>query len=267
MPTASDIIPGCIAAYIESHTGHPLKPDEGVQHGCAETAVRSMMICWMATPDAIEEAGRKKVDLLIGHESLYYPYDAANRSDNPPGWQEWQVNRQRRELLDRYGLTFLRLHGSADEICIFDDFAALLELGAPLYQDGLVKIYEIAECSLGALIEHVKCKTGMAHLRVALAGGLDRAVRRIGLPWGGLGLFVNVGYQQRLVELGCDVFIAGESDNYGLRFAAECGIPMIETSHEISENPGLRHLAAILGQAFTGLAVHFYENRCIWQWA
>ena len=58
-------------------------------------------------------------------------------------------------------------------------------------------------------------------------------VSRIGLPWGGLGLFVNVGYQQALVEQGCDLFIAGESDNYGFRFAQECGIPMIETSHEI----------------------------------
>ncbi|NOY75007.1 MAG: hypothetical protein GXP32_04360 [Kiritimatiellaeota bacterium] len=58
---------------------------------------------------------------------------------------------------------------------------------------------------------------------------------RVGLPWGGLGLFVNVAYQQFLFEHGCDVFIAGESDNMGFRFAEECGIPMIETSHEVNK--------------------------------
>ena len=75
-------------------------------------------------------------------------------------------------------------------------------------------------------------------------------MHRVGLPWGGLGLFVNVGYQQRLIEQGCDVFIAGESDNYGFRFAAECGIPMIETSHELSENDGLRRFAEMLSGGF-----------------
>ena len=85
------------------------------------------------------------------------------------------------------------------------------------------------------------------------------------LPWGGMGLFVNVGYQQELIEQGCDVFIAGESDNYGFRFAAECAIPMIETSHEISENPGLRRFAEILSAEFPGLDVRFYENACTWR--
>ena len=55
-----------------------------------------------------------------------------------------------------------------------------------------------------------------AFLMVALCG--------VGLPWGGLGLFVNVGYQQALVARDCDVFIAGESDNLGFRFAVESGV-------------------------------------------
>ena len=89
----------------------------------------------------------------------------------------------------------------------------------------------------------------MPALRVSAARGMDQVVHRVGLPWGGLGLFVNVGYQQRLIEQGCDVFIAGESDNYGFRFAAECGIPMIETSHELSENDGLQRFVDDAGLA------------------
>ena len=259
MATAGDIF-----RYVETLTGHPIMADEGVQHGPADRAVSDVTLCWMADPSAIEAAGASHSDLLIGHESLYYPYDVVNSAAPPPDWQDWQTNRQRAALLDRYDLTFLRLHGSLDEVCIFDDFAAQLDLGTPVTVDGLVKIYEIEECTLAQLIGRVKDKMGMATLRVSQPETMRRRIRRVGLPWGGLGLFVNVAYQQRLIEQGCDAFIAGESDNYGFRFSAECGIPMIETSHEISENPGLRHFAGMIADAFPAVRVHFFENSCAW---
>lgn len=254
-----------IVSYVEALTGHGLNRDEGVQHGAAAREVHGVTVAWMATPAAIRAAGEAGHELLIGHESLYYPYDVVNQLEGPLGWQRWRVNRQRREALDAYGLSFLRIHGSADEICIFDDFAAMLALGDPVYAGGLTKVYEIAPGPLAELVARVKAQVGMQHVRVAPAGPMDRMVHRVGLPWGGLGLFVNVGYQQELVEQDCDVFIAGESDNYGFRFAAECGIPMIETSHEVSENPGLRRFTAMLGAAFPDVDFAFYENACVWE--
>jgi putative NIF3 family GTP cyclohydrolase 1 type 2 len=248
MATVAEII-----RHVETLSGHPLNQDEGVHHGSIDRSVRRALVCWMATADALQEAGRQGADLLICHESLYYPYNAANRADNPPNWENWPTNKQRRDLLTYHDLTSLRVHGSADEICI--------------HADGLTKICEIPQCTLGELIKRVKQKTGMAHLRIALAGrSLDHKVHRIGVPWGGLGLFVNVGYQEKLIELGCDAFVAGESDSYGFRFCAELGIPMIETSHEVSENPGLRHFTALLAIAFPQIAFQFYENVNIWEW-
>lgn len=105
----------------------------------------------------------------------------------------------------------------------------------------------------------------MSGIRVANAGNQKHKVKRVGLPWGGLGLFVNVGYQQQLIELGCDVFIAGEADNYGFRFAVESGVAMIETSHEVSENPGLATFTELLAQAFPKVTFRFHENDCIWR--
>ncbi len=254
-----------IAGHVETLAGHELHKDEGLHHGDINSAVTGVTVAWMACPDAIHAAGQRGHQLLIVHESLYYPYDVVNSTSPPADWQSWRVNRQRRELLDQYGLSCLRIHGSADEICILDTFAELLGLGAPVFADALVKVYEIAECPLDELVRRVKQRMGMPAVRVAAGSGLRRTVKRVGLPWGGLGLFVNVGYQQRLVELGCDVFIAGESDNYGFRFAVESGIPMIETSHELSENPGLRRFTAMLGQAFPDVEFRFYENECVWQ--
>jgi len=186
--------------------------------------------------------------------------------ENPPAnWQTWRVNAQRSALLQRYDLTHLRLHGSVDEICIFDDFAALLGLDEAVHVDGFIKIFEIPECSLATLTESVEDAMGMSALRIAGADDMGKLVRRVGLPWGGLGLFVNVGYQQQLIEQECDVFVAGESDNYGFRFAQECGIPMIETSHEICENPGLAHFTEMLARAFPQVAFRFFENPCVWK--
>ncbi|MCJ7549688.1 MAG: Nif3-like dinuclear metal center hexameric protein, partial [Anaerolineae bacterium] len=235
MTTVNNLI-----AHVEQLAGHPLNNDEWLFNGDRDRRINGVTVCWVASPGAIRAAGEAGHELLIGHESLFFPYNAPKASNLPQGWEMWHTNRQRRELLEAYGSTFLRVHGSADEICIFDDFADLLELGEPVVSEGFVKIFEIPPTPLADLVAHVKTCLAMPAVRVSTTEGMDQIVHRIGLPWGGLGLFVNVGYQQSLIEQDCDVFIAGETDNYGFRFSREVGIPMIETSHELSENPGLR---------------------------
>ena len=226
--------------------------------------VQRVLVCWMATPDALARAAEIGAQLVVAHESLYYPYDALVRVDNPPGWESWPTNRQRRELLQKNNLCLVRVHGSADEICIYDAFARQLGLGESMEGEGTARVFAIPPCPLRALVEHVKAATGMAAVRVAAPHGLDQMVSRVGLPWGGMALFVNVAYLQRLVALGCDVLVAGESDNYGMRYGAELGIPMIETSHEVSENQGLRVFASLLAEVLA-LPVESYVNPPVWQ--
>lgn len=261
MATVRDII-----AHIESLLGRPLNFEEGIHHGTADAEVKTAAVSWMASPEAITYAGELGAQLLIGHESLYFPYDAAVRNDNPPGWRDWPTNARRRALLEKYGMAFLRLHSSMDELTILDEFASTLGLGKPIFRRGFVRIYEIPECTYGELIEHVKSRIGLEHVRVSLAEMRDKKVRRVGLPWGGMGLFVNVSYIQELISQGVDVLIAGESDNYGFRFAAECGVPMIETSHETSELPGIERFTKILEEAFPHLNIAFYKDERIWTW-
>jgi putative NIF3 family GTP cyclohydrolase 1 type 2 len=255
-----------IIEHVEGLAGHPLAREEGVHHGSEDASVRSVAVAWMSTGEAVEAAGEWGADLFISHESLYYPYDASIRDDNPEGWEDWRANARRREALESHGMTCLRLHTSMDEITILDDFAGLLGLGEPVARDGNVRVHEVPECTYGELIERVKSSTGMDHVRVTLADRLDRKVRRVGLLWGGLGLFVNVSFQQRVLEHGVDAMVAGESDSYGFRFATEWEVPIIETSHEASENPGVRRFADLLAGAFPDLEVRFHENSCVWGW-
>ena len=254
-----------IAEYVEKLTGHNLNPDEGVQYGSLGRPIEKVMVCWMATSNALKEAGKSGSDLIIAHESLYYPYNASLREDVPTGWEEWKTNLQRTSLLMEYNLAFMRLHGSLDEICIFDDFAEELGLGQAVETDGLAKVYSIPSCTLQTLVEQIKKRIGIMNVRVSAPGGMEQRVEKVGLPWGGLGLFVNVAYQQKLIDMGCDVFIAGESDEYGFIFSSECGIPMIETSHVISENIGLEHFSRMLSDQFPQIEVKFHRNQCPWR--
>jgi len=102
----------------------------------------------------------------------------------------------------------------------------------------------------------------MEHVRVA--GDLDKVVSRVGLPWGGLGLSLNTAFMQSVIAHEPDVFIAGETDDYGMRFAIDAGVPMIETSHATSEIPGMRHFAEDLADRYPGLGVVAFENPAPW---
>ncbi len=256
-----------IIQYVEVLSGHKLNADEGVHFGTKNKDVRTAVVCWMATKGAIEFAYKIGADLLIAHESLYFPYDAVIRDDNPEGWEDWPVNKQRRTLLEEYNLTFLRIHESADEICIFDAFRRQLNLP----KAGVVgdrynyKRFDIELCTVSELVEHVKRAVGMSHLRFSAPKGLCQKVSKVGLLWGGVGLFVNVRNQAKLLELGCDVFIAGETDDYGFRFARDQEVPLIETSHEVSENRGIKEFQGILSAKFPQVQFEFYENQCPWR--
>jgi putative NIF3 family GTP cyclohydrolase 1 type 2 len=258
-----------IIAFIEGLSSHPLNSDEGVQIGSPDLETKNILVCWMPTVNALERAKELEADLVLGHESLYFPYNAVMRKDNPPGWEVWPVNHGRREWFEEHRVSFLRVHGSLDQICIFEEFRKQLHLPAAAVQGSAyyVQRYDIPPCTVRELSDRVKSCTGMAHIRVAAPKGMEQTVSRIGLAWGGVGLFVNVASQATLQEIGCDCLIAGETDDYGFRFSSEAGIPMIETSHEISENAGLIYFTELLRRKFPDLVVNFYENHCPWQWA
>ncbi|MBI5725689.1 MAG: Nif3-like dinuclear metal center hexameric protein [Planctomycetes bacterium] len=261
------VTPCDIAAYIEELKGWQINREEGVHHGRWDHRISAVTVCWKATPEALEDAGRRGDDLVIGHESLYDPYDFDFNAFVRPGWQNWGTNERRKKLLQKYNLTFLRLHSSVDGLYVGQGFADMLELGEPTKAHDGAPLWEIEQCPLSDLVRRVKEKTGLPSLRVCAPKGLEQKVSKIGLLIGGAGLDSNVGGQQRLIDAGCDVLISGESDNYGFRFAAENGIPTIETSHEVCENPGLRRFCGVLAGRFTDLRFTFYENPCVWQMA
>lgn len=241
--------------------------DEGILFGERDREVTGIQVCWMASLDAIAHAAEAGDNLIIAHEDLYFPSWRPPGSATPVDFLSWRANQRRMGLLSQHGIAVIRSHGSLDRNCIFDAFADKLGLGAPVVNEGpYLKAYDLPQnTTYGSLVERVKSALVMEAVR-ATPHDPAAPVRRAGLPWGGLGLFVNVGYMQSILKYDCDVFIAGESDNYGMHFARDSGVPLIETSHEVSENPGLAQFAEELQAKLPDIPVQFYENPMPWRW-
>src|SRR5688500_16378370 len=112
-----------------------LRPDEGILFGDGHREVRKIVVCWMPMIAAIEHAGRVGADVLLVHEALFQPYPLAGR-EVPKGHLSWPVNVGRIERLSRFKLSVIRLHSTLDELCILDDYAKALGLGAPAVVEG-----------------------------------------------------------------------------------------------------------------------------------
>lgn len=259
MTTPNDII-----QWVEELKGSTINHEEGIHHGSSDLDIGGVTVCWKATPGAIEAAGQRGDNLIIGHESLYYPYYFDFDPDRTPGWEDWSINKMRKGLLEDHGLTFLRLHSSIDVLVIIKDMGRWLELGVPTKAENGATVWEMSECTLGELVAKVKRLSGIPAIRVSRPKNKDMntKVKRVGLLPGGGALCPNGGVFEPGTNAGVDVFVAGETDNYGFRRASECGIPLIETSHEVCENPGFRHFAEMLAERFANLSVIFYENTC-----
>lgn len=231
--------------------------EEGFKIGDPEVEVRGVLVCWMPTVAALQHALAGHCNLVICHETLFFPQSAPI-----DGERCWRTNRLRMQLTHQGDMVVYRAHGKLDRLCIFEEFAAALGLAAVHAGEGFARVFSLPPTRLAALAERAKQVTGMPTVR--MTGDPERLVARVGLPWGGLGLFVNIGFMQRLVENGAEAGICGETDEYAMRFAEDAGMALIETSHAACENLGLRRFSAILREACPGLKVIFHESGPGW---
>src|ERR1041385_2423849 len=110
-----------IHRWLEQKVGRPLNPDEGLMFGDVDRAIRGVTVCWMPSPENIQRCAAFGHELLIHHEAIMYPYPFENRW--PEETKAWFTNAQRLEALGKHNLVATRLHGTIDELWIFDAFA------------------------------------------------------------------------------------------------------------------------------------------------
>jgi putative NIF3 family GTP cyclohydrolase 1 type 2 len=221
----------------------------------------------MPSSGAIRFAINQKSNMLLHHEILLHePFSAYGITDHRH--LLWPSNEKRLRLMDSVHLAACRIHGTMDQICIYEFFRN--QLGLPMEVAGeqgnpFRKLYCIETMTYGELIEKVKHTFGLGRIRHT-RGDYTRKVNTVAIPWGGMALSLNSVYLQGLMELGkIDVMIAGETDSYGFHFCKEQDIYVIEAGHEVSENGGICEFSNQLARQFPALPVYFYEEPIIWE--
>ena len=254
-----------ICDNIEKKAGY-LADDEGIQIGNPNRLVKTIMICWMANKEAIDFAIQEKVELIICHESLFFPYDAIGAGGNGRCFS-WEANRMRLEKLTKNNISVIRAHATIDTITILDKFSEVINLRNDHVKENVIMdhwlpsaCFKIDAIRYGDLCDHIKNTFGLKHIR-RTQGDPNRMITSIGLGWGGMALFVNVDFIQKLYQAGAQVIIAGESDNYGFQFVNDSSMDMIEVGHDISENPGLEEFTNILAKEYPDCEVKFFETK------
>ncbi|MCZ7542956.1 MAG: Nif3-like dinuclear metal center hexameric protein [Anaerolineae bacterium] len=250
-----DIEPFCKAHDLA------LYGDEGFRFGPRDADLTGVMFCWKPTLAAMQAAHDAGCNLIITHEELNFPpvYSGARVEEQLTGG----VTLRRIHRLLALGITVFRIHASLDRLCILDAFGEALGLGAPvIHGDYWERTYEIAPVTVRALAQQVKARLNMDTVRVA--GDLDRLVRRVALPWGGVAISANPNCVQTLLRFDPDVLITGETEEVVMHAARDAGVPLIETGHSESESPGLRVFAALFTEAFPGVRTAFFQNPRPW---
>lgn len=239
-----------------------LGQEEGIWVGDANSDVTGILVTWMITIEAINRAIKENCNLILCHETPFFGTNWNSVKQNIP---PWKANEERKRLCIENEITVIQSHSTLDEVLITDTFGEVLGLPKPSVQAWrLQNIYEIPPILLRKLAQRVKKKMGLKIVRVV--GDLNKKVKRIGMAYGGIGLSTNLGFWEQMLQWNPEVVIAGETDEYAMRYAIDNNLCVIETTHPISENPGLEKFCGELRHVFPGTKIVFHRCTIPWKY-
>ena len=241
-------------------------PDGGITGGSAATPLQGLLVTWMATPEALQAAADHGLNVVLCHEEFLFnemPQPFIYRWSSPPDEKPYELpdhpNKVRLQLINKHRLSVLCIHYGLDRLCICDDFMKHLGLTRVIAGDAYEKVYALpTPMPAHELARLVASRLGLKAIRMAGRG--DKIISKVGNLWGGVALSSNRYWMRKQIEHGAEAIICGESDEYAELFAWEFrDTVLIETSHVESENIGLRHVTAMLQEAFPALRIEFFE--------
>jgi len=232
--------------------------EDTICFGDPDKEMKKVLVTWMATKKSIEYAIDNGFDTIISHEAFYFPYEVEFTEDK--SYLSYKSNSDRIKLVEDNNITVVRLHSSVDELIILDTFIDELQLdGEIYYSNGFARIIKLKEpIKSFDLIEKLKINSRLMPNRFTKE---NKLVSKVGIAWGGMALFVNIGFLEILIENGADFIVAGESDSYGFHFVNEAGVSMVEYGHEVSENKGVCEFVKYLNKELNIDATYYNCER------
>lgn len=231
--------------------------------GDPEREVKKIATTFMATVDVVRKAIEQNVDMIITHEPTFH----SGREDT-----EWLENdaayASKKQLLEDSGIVIWRFHDGMhfqNPDLIYAGWNA--EMGwTDASVSGLAKHeYLIPETTVADLAAQFKQTFSLDKVRVI--GAPNTKVRKVGVLVGGgsLGLGDELMPAKFMMEKNLDVLVCGEITEWTscsyVRDAAQLGLnkAMIILGHEVTEEPGMKHLPEWLQPILPELEICFIK--------
>jgi len=219
--------------------------------GDPETEVKGVAVAWQARTAVLREAAELGCNLFVTHEQHEYPEGQVTLKGEV---QEYA--REKQKLIEENRLVIIRCHDTWDrmpKIGIVDAWGDHLGLGEPVARGDVENVYASPAGTLQELAKYVLAKTKeLGQDSVEMLGDPKVKVTKVAV---GCGAGTNYG---KMVEMGADAII-GTDD--GMRYwadgswALDRGTPLVLVNHCVSEEPGMKKLAAYIREEFPGVKV------------
>ncbi len=205
----------------------------GFRFGDINTEVTGIGVAWFLAMEVIEEAITKGLNLLLIHEpALFYENNSPWHTSLLP--ETTPANLKKKHLLIEHDICVYTAHSNWDRqksVGMQPTFAKALGLTQEIKRDDAVGIYQVATMPFSDLVGKVKAATGLKHMRVQ--GDRDKLITTVAVGFGNMGFVVDA-----ILANYADAGIFGELNEFSFIAARESGVPIIETTHLVSESIG-----------------------------
>ncbi len=218
----------------------------GLLLGDREQSVKRMMTCLTVTPETVDEAIERGVNLLVTHHPILFRPLQKLTADSVAGGLVWR--------LAQSGISVYSPHTAFDSSrkginVALGDFLKLKDLkpmkplvglpdvGAGRYGDTT----DVA--NLNEIISVLKESLNIEGVKVTQVGNCE--VRRVGIACGSGGSFLSAAAFR-----GCDCFVTGEADFHTVLEARALRIILVLVGHYASERFAMELLAETLSRGF-----------------
>ena len=253
-----------IQAYIRSLDRGWINLEETVdtfKSGSPDTEVTGIGVGWMSYTWALKRTLDLGFNMFITHEPTYYEH-----RDNDPYMFAIEVVAAKKRFIEESGIVILRCHDLWDRypnIGITDGWAKQLGFSNPVYRDGYYRVFDVKGRTAGEVARQVAKKVApLGQEAVQLIGEESAEVTRAAIGFG-----AGTPYRHFITELEADLAICSDD---GIRYwrdgalAIDQGPPIIVVNHAVTEENGMKLLAAHLAERFPQIPITHIPQRCMY---
>lgn len=238
------------------------KTCDQVLAGDPDAEITGAGVAWLSTSQVLRQTAARGANLLVMHEPLYvYEADAAKgiAADHP-----W-VRKHR--WLQETGMLVYRCHDFWDDfpgIGIHGAWAKFLGFeGEPVAQQRYYEVHPTGGLSLEALARRIIARTKeIGQTTVGMIGDAVRKTERIALGTGAITDYAT------MAAMGADVLLLTDDGTRlweSAQWSSDSGVSLLIVNHATAEEPGMRTLAAYLGDLLRPLPVFHLPVGCLYR--